>query len=173
MKFNDLINSLTSYAHERANSPFVWVFITCFTLKHWTDFLVLFFSEQDMSAKIAHIELSISKSSYLFGMVEKGYAYISEPLISAIIISLIYPILAMGSSYVSEYFSTQRNVFMQSFDKKKFLTREQSVAFKEEREGLIETFHKQLSDSQKQLQETQTALIESRANSSVYSQVHR
>lgn len=163
MKFSDIAKSLSTYVYERATSPFLWIFAACFTLDHWNDLLVLFFSNDDIYKKIAYISNSIETSTILNSSAKSVY-YILSPLLSALIISFSYPMLTIFASACYDFSIAVRNKISFYFDSKKFLSRTDSLELKEERTQLIETFTKQLQENQKQLRESQQQFMYSQAN---------
>ncbi|ELA6982978.1 TPA: hypothetical protein NJ458_003237 [Vibrio parahaemolyticus] len=163
MNLGNVAKSLTSYVYEKATSPFLWVFAVCFALDHWNDLLVLFFSKDDVYAKIAYISNSIEKSTVL-SSAESSFYYILAPLLSALVISFSYPLLTIFASACYDFSLYARNNISFYFDSKKFLNRSDSLELKNERTELIETFTKQLQDNQKQLRESQQQFMYSQSN---------
>ncbi|MDP5253153.1 MULTISPECIES: hypothetical protein [unclassified Vibrio] len=163
MNLGDVAKSLTSYVYEKATSPFLWIFAVCFFLDHWNDLLVLFFSEDDIYAKISYISNSIEMSTIL-NSTESSFYYILTPLLSALVISFSYPLLNIFASVCYDFSLYARNNISFYFDSKKFLSRSDSLELKDERTELIETFTKQLQDNQKQLRESQKQFMNSQSN---------
>lgn len=163
MNLSELTKSLTSYIYERATSPFLWVFFACFIADHWDDVLVLLFSNKDIYHRIDYITDNI-KTATILGSESSSYYYVISPLISAIIITLLYPVLTIFASAIFDFSLTARNNISQFFDSHKFLTKSDTLEFKNERAELIETFNKQLQESQKQLRESQQQFAYSQSN---------
>ncbi|EHK1074261.1 hypothetical protein P3576_01325 [Vibrio parahaemolyticus] len=163
MNYGDIFKSFTTYIYERATSPFLWIFFACFAFGHWNDILVLFLSEDDVYKKISYIEKSISEASIL-GLDPHAFFYVLGPLLSAMLISIAYPILSIVASACYDFSLYVRNLIAQFFDSKQFLSQKDSLELKNERFELLETFTKQLQENQKQLRETQQQFMYSQSN---------
>ncbi|ELB2819234.1 hypothetical protein QNE82_001351 [Vibrio alginolyticus] len=163
MNYGDILKSFTTYIYERATSPFLWIFFACFAFGHWNDILVLFLSEDDVYKKISYIEQNISQAS-MFGSEPHAVFYVLGPLLSAMLISIAYPMLSIVASAFYDFSLYVRNLIAQFFDSKQFLSQKDSLELKNERFELLDTFTKQLQENQKQLRESQQQFMYSQSN---------
>jgi len=166
----DLIGSVkdfSGFVYDKAKSPFFWVLLVCFSLNHWNDLLVLFFADDNIHEKIVYIRHSIDNSKIYFGYREHPFFYVLNPLISALLVSLCYPLITVFSALVSDFAITLRNHISHSFNSQKFLSKDVSNEIREEREVLFKTFDRQINESRKQLRDNQNQFLRSQINCSV------
>ena len=168
MDFMGSVKNLSSFVYERASSPFVWVFLICFVFNHWDDLLVLLLSDDNIHEKVEYVRRSINNSMLIIFSYStpSPYFYVLNPLISAIVVSFLYPMMSIMSAFVNDFAVTARNQISRAFDSNKFLSKEVSNELREERERLFETFDKQLEETRKQLRESQNQFVSSQINSS-------
>lgn len=164
MNHKELLKSLTSFVHERATSPFVWIFAISFLISHWRDFLYLLFADVEIAKKIDYVSKHIEEAKVYNYEISTSFDYVLEPLFTAIIISLIYPLLTIISSAVYDFSLTARNHIARFFDKQSFLSKSESLAIREDRAQIVNDFHEQLKENQSQLRDSQVQFMKAQAN---------
>ena len=139
----DIMLSIKGVLYERISSPFYGSFIFSFVVINWKIPIDIFFGDVTPEKRISIIEKLISDASV--GQLLWG------PLASALFITCVLPAVSTCVLWVWEWWQKNAREIVESYEKHKRLTVEQSNELRVEIDGIQERFKLLLEEKDKQI----------------------
>jgi hypothetical protein len=140
----EIKKSISATLYERTSSPLFGAFFLSWIVWNWRIIMIVFFTEAS--------ELGMTKYEYIDKKLLDYNIGLISPLISTVLIIIIYPFLSEGAYRVWLWFDKRKNDIKNKIENQKLLTVEQSVNLRLMMKNKDELFESFINEKDKEIE---------------------